>query len=143
MLTLTRKEYEIEEPIVLKDENGNNIYEFDMKITSEEMEQLKNLIFDERDVKNGRKLSKLELEGKIEEYEELEAKVLENAQERQEKIEKICFKEHRESFKKVAGEYKYNEMVEMIFDFFVKTFADKKSQQINTMSSHLKKISNN
>ena len=143
MLTLTRKEFEIEEPVVLKDENGNNIYQFDMKITSEEMEQLKNLIFDERDVKNGRKLSKLELEGKIEEYEELEAKVLENAQERQEKIEKICFKEHRESFKKVAGEYKYNEMVEMIFDFFVKTFADKKSQQINTMSSHLKKISNN
>ncbi len=143
MLTLTRKEYEIEEPIVLKNENGDTIYQFDMKITSDEMEQLKNLIFDERDVKNGRKLSKLELEGKIEEYEELEAKVLENAQERQEKIEKICFKEHRESFKKVAGEYKYNEMVEMIFDFFVKTFADKKSQQINTMSSHLKKISNN
>ena len=143
MLTLTRKEYEIEEPIVLKNENGDTIYQFDMKITSEEMEQLKNLIFDERDVKNGRKLSKLELEGKIEEYEELEAKVLENAQERQEKIEKICFKEHRESYKKVAGEYKYNEMVEMIFDFFVKTFADKKSQQINTMSSHLKKISNN
>lgn len=143
MLTLTRKEYEIEEPIVLKNENGDTIYQFDMKITSEEMEQLKNLIFDERDVKNGRKLSKLELEGKIEEYEELEAKVLENAQERQEKIEKICFKEHKESFKKVAGEYKYNEMVEMIFDFFVKTFADKKSQQINTMSSHLKKISNN
>lgn len=143
MLTLTRKEYEIEEPIVLKNENGDTIYQFNMKITSEEMEQLKNLIFDERDVKNGRKLSKLELEGKIEEYEELEAKVLENAQERQEKIEKICFKEHRESFKKVAGEYKYNEMVEMIFDFFVKTFADKKSQQINTMSSHLKKISNN
>ena len=143
MLTLTRKEYEIEEPIVLKNENGDTIYQFDMKITSDEMEQLKNLIFDERDVKNGRKLSKLELEGKIEEYEELEAKVLENAQERQEKIEKICFKEHRESFKKVAGEYKYNEMVEIIFDFFVKTFADKKSQQINTMSSHLKKISNN
>ena len=143
MLTLTRKEYEIEEPIVLKNENGDTIYQFDMKITSDEMEQLKNLIFDERDVKNGRKLSKLELEGKIEEYEELEAKVLENAQERQEKIEKICFKEHRESFKKVAGEYKYNEMVEMIFDFFLKTFADKKSQQINTMSSHLKKISNN
>ena len=131
MLTLTRKEYEIEEPIVLKNENGDTIYQFDMKITSDEMEQLKNLIFDERDVKNGKKLSKLELEGKIEEYEELEAKVLENAQERQEKIEKICFKEHRESFKKVAGEYKYNEMVEMIFDFFVKTFADKKSQQIN------------
>ena len=50
MLTLTRKEYEIEEPIVLKNENGDTIYQFDMKITSDEMEQLKNLIFDERDV---------------------------------------------------------------------------------------------
>lgn len=143
MLTLTRKKYEIEEPIQLKDENNNLLYEFTMQITSEEMEEVKKLIFDEEDIKNGRKLSVLENNKEYEKYEELEAKVLKEAKERQEKLEIICFKEHREPFKEKAGQYKYNEMVEMIFDFFVQTFAEKKSQQINTMSSHLRKISNN
>ena len=36
MLTLTRKKYEIEEPIRLEDENGNLLYEFTMQITAEE-----------------------------------------------------------------------------------------------------------
>lgn len=142
MLTLTRKKYEIEEPIQLKDEKDNLLYEFKMQITPEEMEKIKNIIFDENDKKNGKKLSSLELSGNIEKYDELEAKVLEDARKRQEQFEKICFKEHQEPFKNVAGEYKYNEMVEMLFDFFIQTFVEKKSQQINTMSSHLRKISN-
>ena len=142
MLTLTRKQYEIEESIQLKDEKDNLLYEFKMQITPEEMEKIKNIIFDENDKKNGKKLSSLELSGNTDKYDELEAKVLENAKKRQEEFEKICFKEHQESFKKVAGEYKYNEMVEMLFDFFVQTFVEKKSQQINTMNSHLRKISN-
>lgn len=143
MLTLTKKQYEVEEPVQLKDEQGNVIYEFTMKITPDEMKELKELIFSEEDVKNGRKLSKLEKSQNIEEYEELEAKVLENAKKRQDRMEEICFKEHREEFKEKAGEYKYLEMVEMIFDFFVETFANQRAKQINTMSSHLRKISNN
>ena len=63
MLTLTRKKYEIEEQIVLNDEHGNNLYEFMMQITSDEMEEIKKIIFDENDIKNGRKLSKLEISG--------------------------------------------------------------------------------
>ena len=143
MLTLTKKQYEVEEPIQLKDEQGNLIYEFTKKITPDEMQELKELIFSEEDVKNGRKLSKLEKNQNIEEYEELEAKVLENAKKRQDRMEEICFKEHREEFKEKAGEYKYLEMVELIFDFFVETFANQKIKQVNTMSSHLRKISNN
>lgn len=142
MLTLTRKRYEIEEPIQLKDEKDNLLYEFTMQITPEEMEELKNIIFDKDDIKNGKKLSALEISGNTEKYDELEAKVLENAKKRQEKFENVCFKEHKEPFKLKAGEYKYNEMIEMLFDFFVQTFVEKKSQQINTMSSHLRKISN-
>ena len=88
-------------------------------------------------------MAKLEKEGNIEGLEEMEAKVIENARNRQERLEEICFKEHREEFKDKAGEYKYLEMVEMMFDFFVKTFADQRAKQINTMSSHLRKISNN
>ena len=143
MLTLTKKEYELEEKVQVNDEKGNVIYEFTMQITPEEMKELKDLIFDEDDVKNGRKMAKLEKEGNIEGLEEMEAKVIENARNRQERLEQICFKEHREEFKQKAGEYKYLEMVEMMFDFFVKTFADQRAKQINTMSSHLRKISNN
>lgn len=140
MLVLTKKQYEIEEPIVLNDENGNEIYKFNMTITPDEKLKIRDIIFSESDVKNGRQLDKLEKEGKTEEYIQLEAKVLEEAKERQEKFEEICFKEHRESFKNMAGVAKYEEMVEMLFDFFVKTFADKKLEQINSMSTHLKKI---
>lgn len=143
MLTLTKKEYELEEKVQVNDEKGNVIYEFTMQITPEQMKELRELIFDENDVKNGRKMAKLEKEGNIEGLEEMEAKVLDNARNRQERLEQICFKEHREEFKQKAGEYKYLEMVEMMFDFFVKTFADQRAKQINTMSSHLRKISNN
>ena len=143
MLTLTKKEYELEEKVQVNDEKGNIIYEFTMQITPEEMKELKDLIFDENDVKNGRKMAKLEKSENIDELEELEAKVLDNARNRQERLEQICFKEHRQEFKEKAGEYKYDEMVELMFDFFVKTFADQRAKQINTMSSHLRKISNN
>ena len=34
MLVLTSKKYEIEEPVVVKDENGIEKYKFDMQITS-------------------------------------------------------------------------------------------------------------
>ena len=143
MLTLTKKEFELEEKVQVNDEKGNVIYEFMMQITPEEMKELRDLIFDENDVKNGRKMAKLETSGNIDELEELEAKVMKNARNRQERLEQICFKEHREEFKEKAGEYKYLEMVEMMFDFFVKTFADQRAKQVNTMSSHLRKISNN
>lgn len=141
MLTLTRKEFEIEEKIQLNDENGNVIYEFTMQITPEEKMKIRNLIFNEDDIKNGKKLEKLEKENNYQEYVELEAKVLENARKRQEEFEQICFKEHRENFKEKA-QAKYEDMVEMLFDFFVQTFVENKTKQINTMSSHLRKISN-
>lgn len=141
MLTLTKKEYEVEEPVQLKDEQGNIIYEFTMQITPDEMKELKELIFDDKDVKNGRKLAKLD--SASDEYEELEAEVLDNAKKRQERLEEICFKEHREEFKEKAGEYKYLEMVEMIYDFFFEAFVDQRAKQVNTMTSSLKKISSN
>ena len=142
MLTLTRKKYEIEEPIRLEDENGNLLYEFTMQITAEEKNKIRDLIFSQDDVKDGRNLSKLEREGKIDEMNELEMQVLERAKKRQEEFEDVCFKEHKEPFKEKAGA-KHEEMVEMMFDFFVKTFTDKRISQINTINSRLRKITNN
>ena len=89
MIKLTRKQYEIEEPIQVEDENGNLLVDYTVKITPEEKLQIRDIIFDEQDVKDGRLLSKLEKEGKTDEYEELESKVLEKAKARQEEFEKI------------------------------------------------------
>lgn len=141
MITLTRKKYEIEEPIQVKGEDGSLLVDYMMKITPEEKLKIRDIIFDEEDVKNGRLMDKLQKEKNTEELEKLEAKVLKNAQERQEKFEKIVFKEERENIKEKAGLSVYIDLVDMLFDFFVKTFVDKKASQINTMTSHLRKIS--
>ena len=141
MITLTRKKYEIEEPIQVKGEDGSLLVDYMMKITPEEKLKIRDIIFDEEDVKNGRLMDKLQKERNTEELEKLEAKVLKNAQERQEKFEKIVFGVERENIKEKAGESVYIDLVDMLFDFFVKTFVDKKTSQINTMTSHLRKIS--
>ena len=143
MLTLTRKKYEIEEPIQIKGENEEVLFEYLMRITPEEKLEIQNIIFDEQDVKEGRLLQKLQSEGKTDEYIDLEAKVMERAKERQEKFENIIFKNQKEKLKEIAGESGYLDLVDMLFDFFVKTFVDKRTSQINTLSTHLRKISNN
>ena len=142
MIKLTRKQYEIEEPIQVTDENGNLLVDYTVKITPEEKIQIRNIIFDEQDVKDGRLLSKLEKEGKTDEYEELESKVLEKAKARQEEFEKIVFKEERENIKQKAGESIYLDLVDTMFDFFVNAFVDKRVSQMNTLTTSLRKISN-
>ena len=142
MLTLTRKKYEIEEPIQVKDEEGNLLVDYTVRITPEEKLQIRDIIFDEQDVKDGRKLAKLEKEGKTDEYELLENDVLERAKARQERFEKIVFKEERENIKQKAGESIYLDLVDTMFDFFVNAFVDKRVSQMNTLTTSLRKISN-
>ncbi|WP_289147227.1 hypothetical protein [uncultured Megamonas sp.] len=142
MIKLTRKQYEIEEPIQVEDESGNLLVDYIVKITPEEKLQIRDIIFDEQDVKDGRKLAKLEKEGKTDEYELLENNVLERAKARQEKFEKIVFKEERENIKQKAGESIYLDLVDTMFDFFVNAFVDKRVSQMNTLTTSLRKISN-
>ena len=142
MLTLTRKKYEIEEPIQVKDEEGNLLVDYTVRITPEEKLRIKNLIFDEQDVKDGRMMSKLEQEGKTIEYEELESKVLDRAKARQEEFEQIVFKEGREIIKAKAGESVYLDLVDMMFDFFANAFVEKRISQMNTLTTNLRKITN-
>ena len=142
MLTLTRKKYEIEEPIQVKDEEGNLLVDYTVRITPEEKLRIKNLIFDEQDVKDGRMMSKLEQEGKTIEYEELESKVLERAKARQEEFEQIVFKEQREIIKAKAGESIYLDLVDMMYDFFANAFVEKRISQMNTLTTNLRKITN-
>ena len=142
MIKLTRKQYEIEEPIQVTDENGNLLVEYTVRITPEEKIQIRDIIFDEQDVKDGRKLAKLEKEGKADEYETLESNILERAKARQEKFEKIVFKEERENIKQKAGESIYLDLVDTMFDFFVNAFVDKRVSQMTTLTTSLRKISN-
>ena len=142
MIKLTRKQYEIEEPIQVKDEEGNLLVDYTVRITPEEKLRIKNLIFDEQDVKDGRMMSKLEQEGKTIEYEELESKVLERAKARQEEFEQIVFKEQREIIKANAGESIYLDLVDMMFDFFANAFVEKRISQMNTLTTNLRKITN-
>lgn len=142
MIKLTRKQYEIEEPIQVQDENGNMLVDYTVRITPEEKLKIKNIIFDEQDVKDGRLLSKLEKEDKTDEYEELESKVLERAKARQEEFEKIVFKEERENIKQKAGESIYLDLVDMMFDFFANAFVEKRISQMNTLTTNLRKIIN-
>ena len=142
MIKLTRKQYEIEEPIQVEDESGNLLVDYIVRITPEEKLQIRDIIFDEQDVKDGRKLAKLEKEGKTDEYELLENDVLERAKARQERFEKIVFKEERENIKKKAGELIYLDLVDTMFDFFVNAFVDKRVSQMNTLTTSLRKISN-
>lgn len=142
MLTLTRKKYEIEEPIQVKDEEGNLLVDYTVRITPEEKLRIKNLIFDEQDVKDGRMMSKLEQEGKTIKYEELESKVLDRAKARQEEFEQIVFKEGREIIKAKAGESIYLDLVDMMFDFFANAFVEKRISQMNTLTTNLRKITN-
>lgn len=142
MIKLTRKQYEIEEPIQVTDENGSLLVDYTVRITPEEKIQIRDIIFDEQDVKDGRKLAKLEKEGKSDEYESLENSILERAKARQEKFEKIVFKEERENIKQKAGESIYLDLVDMMFNFFVKAFVDKRVSQMNTLTTDLRKISN-
>lgn len=143
MLTLTRKEYEIEEPIQIKDEKGEVLFEYLMRITPEEKLKIQNIIFDEQDVQDGRTLQKLESSGETDKYLELEAKVIERAKERQKQFEYIVFKDQIDKIKEIAGESGYLDLVDMLLDFFVKTFVDKRASQMNTLNTHLRKISNN
>lgn len=143
MLVLTKKQYDIEEPIQIKGEDGNLLVDYVMKITPDEKLEIQNLIFDEEDVKNGRLMSKLQKEEKLDELEELEAKVLDQSKKREERFEELVFKDQKDIIKEKVGESVYLDLVDMVFDFFVKTFADKKASQINTLTTHLRKITNN
>lgn len=140
MLVLTSKKYEVEETIKAVNEENETLYEFQMQITPDEMKELRDILFDEKSMNLAKKSSKEKDEDKKEIIEE---EIIKRAYEIQEKFENICFKEHKETFKEKCGEYKYLEMVDMMYDFFMKAFIDKRANQVNTISTNLKRIGNN
>ena len=134
MLKIEKKEYEIEEKIQLE-EKGQVVYEFTMQITPEEMLEIKKYLFDytEDNIKDY-------LLGDDETRKEFETQNSLNLVNNQEKLIDIWFKEHKEPFKEKAGEYKFNEMVEMIQSFFINFFVEKKLKQVRMPISNLTKM---
>jgi hypothetical protein len=140
MLVLTSKKYEIEETIKAINEENETLYEFQMQITADEMKQLRDILFDQKSIELAKKSAK---EKDTEQKEIIDENIVKRAYEIQEQFESICFKEHKEPFKEKCGEYKYLEMVDMMYDFFMKSFIEKRATQINTITTSLAKIGNN
>ncbi len=137
MLKVTKRQYEIEEQIQGIGNDDEILYEFTMQITSEELQRINEIIINEESIKLAKKSARVDGEEK----EEIEAKILEIATANQTEFECICFKDHKEPFIKAVGEYKYLEMVELLFDFFIKAFLEKKTKTVDTMNTYLHKIS--
>lgn len=138
MLSIINKKFEIEEDIELLNDNNEVEYSFKMQITPNELKKIEEIILDKQLVELNKKLGKMTAKG--ENTEELENKILEITLKNQEEFENLCFKEHKEPFKTKAGEYKYIEMVEVMFNFFWNSFIGKRTKQLNTMTSDLRKL---
>lgn len=119
MLKITSKEFEIEEPIQLTkmiDGKEENLYEFTMQLTSDDLQKLKKIVFDTSE---------------------------ENKEKNHENFLDICLKEHKEDLKKTAGEYKFAELIEELQGFIMGFFIEKRMKPMNTQIINLTKIMNN
>ena len=140
MLVLTSKKFEVDETIKAVNEENETLYEFQMQITPDEMKELRDILFDEKSISLAKKSAK---EKDADKKEVLDDEIIERAYKLQDRFNDICFKEHKEPFKEKCGEYKFLEMVDMMYDFFMKAFIDKRANQVNTISTNLKRIGNN
>lgn len=139
MLKLTRKQYEIDEKVVYDNEEGEVLYEFRIQLTKEELNKVKKMIFDEKIQEKVQKLSQLQTDGKLDELSELNKEIDEESKQILEEFEDIVYKEHKEPFKKVAGNDYYEAMTEKIYSFFTMKFLNERLELPSTMNSSLRK----
>jgi hypothetical protein len=143
MLILTKKQYEIEEDIILNDESGNNIYKFRMQLNSDELKQLQKLLIGNETLKKAKQIENYENKNLSDE--EID-KVINMAEElnstAEDLIGKLCFKENKDKFIELGGQAKYEEMIEVISDYLLGFFIQKKTSRVNIINSDLQKIMN-
>ena len=141
MLSISKKEYEIKEKVQLLNEEQEMIYEFEMKLTSDDLKQLREALIGKDTLKMASKINKLkdselteeQIDNTLELAEQMNSKSLEL-------IDKLCFREHKEKFIELGSQSKYDEMVEIISDFLLIYFMKKQSNRTNTINSDLAKI---
>lgn len=138
MLEIKKNRYEVDEKIRLSDENNNVIYEFNMQITADELLRIKQILFFDAEQRK-----KEYYKASLEEKKKLEENIDKQIKKNSEEFENICFKEHKDKFKKLAGEYKYEETVESVMYFFINFFVEKQMKPLNTGLMNLKKFMSN
>ncbi len=144
MLTLTSKKYEIEEQIQLLDESNELVYEFTMKITSDELKKLQNALLGKDTLKMAKKVKQMENLDMSDIETEKAFELMENMDKKAfELIGVLCFKEHKEEFIEKGGIVKYEEMVAITSDFLLTYFIKKQTKRQNTITSNLEKIGKN
>lgn len=140
MLKVTSKKYEIEEKVQFErniDGESQVLYEFDMQITSDELQELKDIIFGFAN-DNFYKYQNATLKEKM----EIEEKLENNLKSNEEKFIDICFKEHKKC-KDIVGEYKFYEMLDVIRGYLTDFFIKKQISPYNTTITNLTKNINN
>lgn len=144
MLQIIKKKYEIEEDIQLLGENSEELYSFKMQLTSDELKQLEDALFNKDTIKIANEIKKFESKDLTEEEQDNILNMAEKMNDKAENlIEKLCFKENRERFIELGGEAKFYEMKEVISDYLINFFMKKKIDRTNTMNSDLAKITKN
>lgn len=141
MITIKRKQYEIEDTIRLLDNNDETLYEFNMQLTSEDLKELEKALFGEDIINLAKKIKNME-DKTLNEDEEKQVielgKQLNSSAESL--IEKLCFKDHKEKFIELGGQTKYDETLELISDYLLTFFMNRQASRINTINSGLAKI---
>ena len=144
MLTIIKKKYEVEEDIQLLNENNEELFTFKMQLTSEELKQLEDAMFNKDTIKIANKIKSFENKELSDEEQE---NILNLAEEMNNKaealIEKLCFKENKDKFIELGGEAKFYEMKEVISDYLTNFFMKKRIARTNTINSDLAKITKN
>lgn len=136
MIKISKNDYEIEETIELF-KGEESIYKFDLKITDKELLRIKEILFG--------LASKHELEYKnanLEMKKLLEKQVEEDIKSKDNEFAEICMKEHKDKYLELAGEYKYNETLEELRNYFIDFFIKKGLKPVNMVNSNLMKSMN-
>lgn len=141
MLVVTNKKYEIEEKIQLLDDKGDLAFEFDMKLTADDLKKLKEVMLNKDTLKLASKIQSLE---KSELNDDQTDEVLDMADKMEEDtvnlISGLCFKDNKDKFIELGGQAKFEEMVEVISDYLLSFFIKKQSDRTNIINSDLAKI---
>lgn len=138
MIILEKKEFEIEEPIQIKDKESI-VYEFTMQITPDEMTQINKLLFIDN-INSQKQVSKLKAEGKIEEAEKLEEDIGNKILDNNEELYKIIYKEHLEKVKELTNDYQFETLTFNIMSFFIKAFVKSRTEPLNSTIIDLQKF---
>jgi hypothetical protein len=140
MLVLTDKKYEIEEDIILEGDNNKEISKFKMQITADEMQKIKDFIYDEYSNEKVKMINKLKRELKFEEADKIEEEIGKVKLENKEEFLKICLKENYNILKEKYNNYKMEEYTGVLMGFFMNIFAKQQISPINSLITDLQKI---